>query len=57
MSRTWARYDLAGATTYHNERKRKGLIWLNGPAAPMSYRLAYSLLGFTRAERIARAMR
>jgi len=57
MSRTWARYDLAGATAYHNERKRKGLIWLNGPAAPWSYRLVYALLGFNRAERIARAMR
>lgn len=57
MSRTWARYDLTGAATYHHERKRKGLIRLAGPAAPFSYRLTHSLLGFNRAERIARAMR
>jgi GT2 family glycosyltransferase len=57
IARTWARYDLRGAKTYHDERKRRGLIRPGGPAAPFSYRITYSLLGFTLAERIARALR
>ena len=57
MARTWARYDLPGATAYHSERKRKGLMHLSGPAAPSSYRLTYSLLGFNRAECVARLLR
>jgi glycosyltransferase involved in cell wall biosynthesis len=57
MSRTWARYELLGATAYHHERKGRGLIRLLGPAAPATYRLAYALLGFNRAERIARLLR
>jgi glycosyltransferase involved in cell wall biosynthesis len=54
MSRTFARHDLAGAAAYHAERKAKGLIHPAGPAAPPSYRIVYSLLGFTAAEKIAR---
>lgn len=57
MSRTWARFDMPGAIAYHEERKRKGLIRLRGPAAPITYRLTHALLGFNNAERIARAMR
>ena len=57
MARTWARYDLPGATAYHSERKRKGLMHLGGPAAPWSYRITASLFGFNRAERIARMLR
>ncbi len=57
MARTFANHDLAGAAAYHAERKAKGLIRLAGPAAPFSYRLFHSLLGFTAAEKIARWMR
>ena len=57
MSRTFARHDLAGAAAYHAERKSKGLFHPAGPAAPLSYRIVYSLLGFTAAEKIARRMR
>jgi GT2 family glycosyltransferase len=54
MSRTFACHDLAGAATYHADRKAMGLIHATGPAAPLSYRIICTLLGFTCAERIAR---
>jgi GT2 family glycosyltransferase len=57
MSRTFAKHDRAGAAAYHAERKAKGLIRLAGPAAPFSYRIIYSLLGFTAAEKIALKLR
>jgi len=57
MSRTFAKYDLAEAATYHRLHRAKHQIALHGPAAPLSYRLTYHLLGFTNAERIARALR
>jgi GT2 family glycosyltransferase len=57
MARTRARYDLPGAAAYLGERKQKGLISPRGPAAPLTYRIAYKLLGFTAAERIARFAR
>lgn len=57
MARTFAKQDIAGATAYHAERKAKGLIRLAGPAAPFSYRIIYSLLGFSAAEKIARRLR
>jgi glycosyltransferase involved in cell wall biosynthesis len=57
MSRTFARHDLAGAAAYHAERKAKGLIHLADPAAPLSYRIVHSLLGFTTAEKVARWLR
>lgn len=53
MARTLARDDLAHAAAYHAERRRRGLILAEGPAAPLSYRLAYHALGFTNAERLA----
>jgi glycosyltransferase involved in cell wall biosynthesis len=57
MARTFARHDLAGAAAYHAERKTKDLIDPAGPAAPLYYRITYSLLGFTAAEKIARRLR
>jgi glycosyltransferase involved in cell wall biosynthesis len=57
IARTWAKYDLPGARKYHDERRQRGLIRPGGPAAPWNYRLAYSLLGFTAAERLARMLR
>ncbi len=57
MARTWARYGLPEAALYHHERAAKGLIATTGPAAPLSYRIAYRLLGFARAERLASAAR
>jgi hypothetical protein len=57
MARTWARYDLPGAAAYHCGRKRKGLLAPRGPAAPLHYRFAHTLLGFTAAERLARLLR
>ena len=57
MSRTFAKHDLAGAAAYLTAQKAKGLIQLSGPAAPLSYRMIYSMLGFTAAERMARWMR
>ena len=57
MARTFAKHDLGGAAKYHTERKAKGLIQVGGPAGPFSYRLFYSTLGFTAAEKIARRLR
>ena len=57
MARTFARHDLAGAAAYHAERRAEGLIHLAGPAAPLSYRIIYSMFGFSAAERVARWMR
>ena len=53
MARTLARDDIARATRYFSERKAAGLMRPAGPAAPPAYRLAYHLLGFERAERLA----
>ena len=57
MSRTLARYDLPLAARYHRQKKRAGLIHLAGPAAPLSYRAAYHLLGFSLAEKVAAGLR
>ena len=57
MSRTFAKQDLAEAARYHAEQKAKGLIRIAGPAAPLSYSIVYSLLGFTAAEKLARWLR
>jgi hypothetical protein len=57
MARTWARLDLAAASEYHAERKRRRLIQLAGPAAPFKYRLSYRLLGFQQAEKLAKRLR
>jgi nucleotide-binding universal stress UspA family protein len=53
MSRTIALYDLEEAAAYHAGRKARGLIHLEGPAAPRAYRLAYRALGFAMAEKLA----
>jgi cellulose synthase/poly-beta-1,6-N-acetylglucosamine synthase-like glycosyltransferase len=53
MARTWARFDLSGATAYHRERKARGFIHPAGPAAPARYRLVYRLAGFLAAEKLA----
>ena len=57
QARTMARFDLTEAAAYCAERKARGTFSVIGPAAPGSYRLIYSLLGFTAAEIIARVMR
>lgn len=57
MSRGLAQQDLAEASRFHRERKASGSIRLSGKAAPLPYRLAYHLLGFPAAERIARVRR
>lgn len=57
MARTLARSDLHEAGAYHADHKRRGLIHLAGPAAPRTYRIAYAALGFTGAEKLARALR
>jgi len=57
MARTFAKHDPAGAAAYHAGRRAKGLIHPVGPAAPLSYRIVYSLLGFTAAEKVARWLR
>jgi GT2 family glycosyltransferase len=53
MARTLARDDVERASAYFAERVRAGLMQPAGPAAPLAYRLAYHLLGFEKAERIA----
>ncbi|MGB8354841.1 MAG: glycosyltransferase [Chthoniobacteraceae bacterium] len=57
MARSLAKYDLAEASEYHATRKRQGLIKASGSAAPQTYKLAYRALGFSGAERLARALR
>jgi hypothetical protein len=57
QARTMARFDLAEASAFCAERKTRGPIAATGPAAPTSYRLIYSLLGFSTAERVAKWMR
>jgi glycosyltransferase involved in cell wall biosynthesis len=57
MSRTLAKYDLAEAADYHAARKKLSLINPQGPAAPFSYLLGYWTLGFSGAEKLARALR
>lgn len=53
MARTLARYDLAAACAYHRNRRERGMIELDGPAAPPAYRWSYRLLGFHASEKIA----
>ena len=57
MGRTLARYDLPRAARYHRQKKREGLIRLSGPAAPLSYRAVYHVLGFSLAEKVAAGLR
>ncbi len=53
MARTIAGHDLAAARTYLRERADHGLLHLEGPAAPLGYRLFYKALGFGAAEKFA----
>lgn len=55
MARTLAKYDLREAAAYHRQRRGAGMVFLSGPAAPLSYRLAYRGAGFRAAESLARA--
>jgi GT2 family glycosyltransferase len=57
MARTLAKTKLGEAAEYYRERQRLGLIHLDGPAAPRSYRLALRALGFHGAEQVARLLR
>jgi hypothetical protein len=57
MARTLARDDLRKAADYHRDRASRGLIHLEGPAAPLAYRIAYRLAGFARAEQFALGLR
>lgn len=57
MCRTLALNDLELATRYFEKRESLGLIRLTGPAANSRYRLAFQLLGFAGAERLARIFR
>lgn len=53
MARTLARDDIDRAGAYFAERRAAGLMQPTGPAAPLAYRLAYNLLGFSNAEKLA----
>ena len=53
MARTLAKYDRAAAAEYHRDRRARQMIHLEGPAAPLSYQLAYRTLGFASAETLA----
>jgi glycosyltransferase involved in cell wall biosynthesis len=53
MARTVARYDLGEAAAYHDARRKRGLIHLEGAAAPRAYQIAYHALGFEMAEKLA----
>lgn len=57
MSRTLAKYDLEKAAHYFDEKKARGLVHPEGPAAPLGYRIFLGLFGFRIAERAARAQR
>lgn len=57
MSRTLAGIDLDEAVAYHDRYRRRGLIRLEGAAAPELYRIVCSLLGFRAAEMLARMTR
>ncbi|MGB8167500.1 MAG: glycosyltransferase family A protein [Chthoniobacteraceae bacterium] len=53
MARTLAAIDLPAGLAYHDERRARGLISLDGPAAPRRYRLVYRMAGFPTAEKLA----
>ena len=57
MARTLARHDPAEAVAYHRERDAHHLIHLDGPAAPLGYRLVYRTAGFAAAEKLAASRR
>jgi GT2 family glycosyltransferase len=53
MARMMARDNIERASKYVVDRRAAGLMQPSGPAAPLTYRIAYHLLGFERAERLA----
>ncbi|HEY0792705.1 MAG TPA: glycosyltransferase family 2 protein [Chthoniobacterales bacterium] len=57
MARSLAVQDLERARRYFQARRSEGLITPEGPAAPWKYRLLLQLLGFSAAERLAKASR
>lgn len=57
MARTIAKYSLIEASRYYRGRRKRDLIYLDGPAAPSTYRMALKTVGFSGAELLARAMR
>ncbi len=57
MSRTLAGINLGEAVAYHVGYRRRGLICVEGAAAPATYRLAYRLFGFRVSEWLAAATR
>lgn len=57
MARTLAKHDVDEARRYHAERRARGMIHLEGPAAPRAYQLAHRLLGFAAAEKLAALQR
>jgi glycosyltransferase involved in cell wall biosynthesis len=57
MARTVARHDLREGARYYRDRRDRQLVYLEGPAAPSSYRMAIHALGFSGAELLARALR
>jgi hypothetical protein len=57
MSRTLAKTDLSAAIRYHRERRKAGMIRLDGPAAPPNYRKLYRMAGFGATERLAALLR
>jgi len=57
MARTLAQDGITMATAYHDERDAAGLIRVEGPAAPLFYRVAYRFVGFRVAEQLAAKLR
>jgi len=57
MARTLAAQDLVLARNFFLDRRREGLITLDGPAAPWKYRFTLRVLGFAAAEKLARLTR
>jgi hypothetical protein len=57
MARTLAKTNVVEAGKYHRDRVKRGMIRLEGPAAPRSYQLSYRLLGFSASERLAGLLR
>ncbi|HEY0792690.1 MAG TPA: glycosyltransferase family 2 protein [Chthoniobacterales bacterium] len=57
MARDLAGIDLRMAKQYYLERKKEGLVRLEGPRSPWKYRLMLRFFGFEKAEQLASLMR
>ena len=57
LARDLAKIDLGAANELYQELKAEKLLHPSGDAAPWKYRAILKTLGFTRAERIAGALR